>query len=100
MFWKFPPRAQPYAVSSPFLPGASVCKGVPAFLPGASVCKGGSVALGMSRCQLVALSSSDVPLTTFCEAVAAEEDNLGAESPQCPVPPLPSGKGERPARRG
>lgn len=44
--------------------------------------------MGVSRFHLVALSSRGVPLTTFCEAVAAEEDDLGAESPQYPVPPL------------
>lgn len=61
-----------------FLPGASVFMEVFPFLPGAV-----SAALGMSWFYSVALTSRGVPHTTFPEAVAAEEDVLGAESPQC-----------------
>lgn len=46
------------------------------------------MALGVSTFHWLAPISRGVSHTNFCEAVAAEEDVLGAESPQCPVPPF------------
>ena len=65
-----------------------MCEGAPALLPGASVRMRVSVALGVSTFHWLAPISRGVSHTNFCEAVAAEEDVLGAESPQCPVPPF------------